>query len=110
MNRAQIHNYAGGFWIQMHDIALSSEVNQSDIAMPKSVITEWLLNKGGLYSNNMPVCTYTLPSGREYQTHAGVVSRGTDSGVTTWFTDDGTEAGTPDTEKLYLWVKDKLLQ
>ena len=110
MNRAEIVHTNSGFIIYFNDIATLPEVNQTVLVMPKIAISEWMLNKASISSNNMQTCTYTLNTGVSYDTHAGVVSRGTDAGITVWFTDDDTATGTPDTQKMFDWIKDKLLQ
>lgn len=107
---ATIEHIGKGFEVNFNEFATSPEVNQTKFCVLKSSIQEVLLNKGELYEDGLPILAYTLNSGREYYTHAGVVRSGIDGGVVTWFTDDDTENGTPDTNKLYLWVKDRYLQ
>ena len=110
MNLAEIIHYPSGFEIVFNDLVALAELDQLAITITKENVVEWYLNDGGRYADGYPRCTYSLTTGEIQETHAAIVSRGVDSGVTTWFTHDNTSTGTPDTQKLYEWVRDKLMQ
>jgi len=112
MNLAEIINHSGVFEIHMNDVAQDVTIRSEEFVINKDQIIEIIkvkpLDVNGSSPDNQITVKWQYSYGRMFETHAGIVSRGTDNGVTTWFTDDGTSSGNPDSEKFYIWAKERL--
>ena len=109
-NLAEIinHDSRGIFEIILNDVSQDPTVKSLEFAVNKGNIIEVIkvkpLDINGEFPDNQITLKWQYSYGRVFETNAGVVSHGTDNNVTTWFTSDGTETGTPDSSKLYKWV------
>ena len=114
MNLAEIINHAekGVFEIVLNDVSQGATIKSEEFCVYKNQIIEVIkvkpLDVNGSFPDNQTTLKWQYSYGRVFETNAGIVSRGTDGGVTTWFTNDDTSTGTPDSAKLYEWVKSKL--
>ena len=105
------HNDRKRFEIILNDISQGVTIKSEAFIVNKDNIIEVIkvkpLNVNGSFPDNQVTLKWQYSYGRVFETNAGVVGCGIDGITTTWFTDDDTEEGNPDSAKLYEWVKDK---